>query len=287
MNDDKPKLPKRLYYRLSEAADVLACTENDLLQMGVFGEIEIICRVYSKVPFTLVSSYSIYDVNDVKKLNRRSEKSELLYPIQGNDFVTCPVYALFDIDMNGFSSICRTSRIFEVIGGFCIADQTPLELLELLEATERLGENKVAIVDSLGFRFVSELMDSEDDTYAENNRVDVTVEKNDLFVLASEVERVIAGNAPTAEQKERAQDETKPVKIENPSLAVIGVMLKMLIEGKDGDGVSLRTASKTQEVIAEAVETFAPKYENRTGLAKKTVEGIFARANKYLESKKA
>jgi hypothetical protein len=112
--------------------------------------------------------------------------------------------------------------------------------------------------------------------------VPLKITKSNLFIMACEIQRIIKG-VPRPKEVKQVEIE-KPV---NTPFAVVGVMLEMLIEGKDGNGVPLRTASKTQDVIAEAVETFAPKYENRTGLAKKTVEGIFARANKYLDSRKA
>lgn len=80
------------------------------------------------------------------------------------------------------------------------------------------------------------------------------------------------------------QNET-PVE-SNASLAIVGVMLEMLVTGKDANGELFRTKSNTQANIVDIIEGYSNLYINRTGLSKTKANELFAAANKYLLEKR-
>lgn len=110
----------------------------------------------------------------------------------------------------------------------------------------------------------------------------VRINDGELGYTRSELDRFIkAQTEPTSTAQIESKGEPS-----NSQLAVIGIMLEMLLTGKDAKGKDAIKANATQNTIADAIETFADKFENRTGLAAKTTKTIFAEANKYLHSKK-
>lgn len=110
-NDDKPKLPKRLYYRLSEAAEYLTkngleCSEADLLHFGAIGECKIIFSVpdgfqpYIESRFDEVDEY----VEVISEYLRRSSLNIKFFSLHQQALFIIEVCKKFIISEVSFSS---------------------------------------------------------------------------------------------------------------------------------------------------------------------------------------
>ncbi len=274
VNDDKPKLPKRLYYRLSEAAEYLTkngmeCNETDLLHFGVIGQCAFIFKVpenytaYVDAHFDFVDEY-------VEMINYRFINRTKIH------FLKLHAYCLFEIETSGSITLDsyeshvayrldfgRETFLIEARENF----EAALTVLTIPETPPWLDtpRNPFEPYDNadIGYCLRGDGYESNswsadiDPEVNKANGPQITIE--DVYITASEVERLFRGDKLT--EIERAEMIAEPLNdlIEN-EVFERGIVLWGEGE-KKGYGALIDTVAK--KIVSEFAAETPPRLNKR------------------------
>ncbi len=240
-NDDKPKLPKRLYYRLSEAAEYLTkngmeCSEADLLHFGAIAQLFFVTMMKRDWVIKVHFGYE----REVDEFINHDDLGECTYV---STYTKC-----FTIGSPDVAEIERAGEV--VISGLYIFEFYSFTFESLNSGTPFLRKNTLkdyceVLINIRSTRLqnkktelnASEIYVSGFSVVSINDSNDnmlIRLNNNDLWLLKSELDRLLHGGQLTAEQQEQLSNEPKknaahPRTLNNQQKA-INALIKELTE---------------------------------------------------------
>ena len=276
-NDNKPKLPKRLYYRLSEAAEYLTkngmdCSEADLLHFGAIGQCAFIFKVpenytaYVDAHFDFVDEY-------VEVINHRFINRTQIH------FLKLHAYCLFEIEASGSATLdsyathvayrlsFRSEALFIEARNNFKAAFTMLAIPEI-STPPRLGllqdayepyDNADICYCLRGDGYESNFWNTDIDPDTNKaNAPKITIQ--DVYITAPEIERLFRGDKLTDIQKAEMMAEPLSNVIEN-EVFERGIVLWHEAKEK-GYGTLIGTVAK--KIVEEFADEVPPRLNKRS-----------------------
>lgn len=203
----KIKLPKRLYYQLGEAAEVLGCTESDLLHLGANGLLRIAVASAKNTYFCAIFHIPAKALVENKMAVPMVFENPIQTSLESSMFEVSPIFdkcfgvlysdALTDIELNGKYEIERDFYFISPITGVYWRDDIDDEFVFL-------STNYDDAIKTCDECPLEELVDNVE--YDISNEAGELCEKfhfdkGNLFVMNDEILRLMEGRGFTIEQK--------------------------------------------------------------------------------------